>query len=74
MKECYNTSQVLKRRKQLISDLRFFSDTAEIFSEMKKTLKLIIHGISYVILRHVKVFTKCFNEKSLYNLVGYQKQ
>ena len=42
MKECYNTPQVLKQRKQLISNLRFHADTAAIFSEMKKTLKLTI--------------------------------
>ena len=49
MKEHYNTSKVFKQRKQLIWNLKFYTDTAATFSQMNKTLNLQYHGIFCII-------------------------
>ena len=43
------TSKVFKERKQLIWNLKFYVDTAEIFSQMSKTLNLQYYGIFRII-------------------------
>ena len=65
MKECYNTSKVFKKRKQLIWNLKFHADTSAIFSQMNQTLNLQYHGIFCIIWCRIKVFVKCFHGKSV---------
>ena len=62
----YSIYKVFKQRKQLIWNLKFHADTAAIFSQMNKTLNLQYNGIFSIIWRHIKVFAKCFQGKSVY--------